>query len=63
MPRYRAPGGWTVGVIHLSSTPDHPRWRMAARQPLRLPRRKLGGSGSAARRLLKVPLNWDDKGV
>ncbi len=21
--RYRAPGGWTVDVIHLSSTPDH----------------------------------------
>jgi hypothetical protein len=21
--RYRPPGGWTVDVIHLSSTPDH----------------------------------------
>jgi hypothetical protein len=21
--RYRAPGGWAVDVIHLSSTPDH----------------------------------------
>jgi hypothetical protein len=21
--RYRAPGGWTVDVVHLSGTPDH----------------------------------------